>query len=76
MTRFNCICVYGSGGLYKDAHVDEAPLLLHHPEEFSGWYPCGAKAVTTPKEPSSPASLAAGNEHVEARSKKNVFHNQ
>lgn len=75
MTRFNCICVYGSGGLYKDAHVNEAPLLLHYPEEFSGWYPCGVKAVTTPTEPSSPASLATGNAHMVAGSKKSAFHN-
>lgn len=61
MTRFICRCIYVSGGLYKDAHVDEASLFLHYPEELSGWNPCGAKAVTTPKEPSSPASLAAGD---------------
>lgn len=52
--------VYGSGGLYQNAHADETPLLLHYPEELFGWYPCGAKAVAAPTEPSSPASLVAG----------------
>lgn len=74
LIRVNCKCLCGSGGLYKDAHVNEAPLFLCYPEKLSGWDSCWAKAITTPKESSSPASLAAGDSHMGAGFTKNAFH--